>query len=392
MRSESLAADNWEAVVERLGGGDLLEREARATGAFRRRREVASAVDLLRLTLAYCLGSLGFRATAAWAETIDLASLSNVALLKRVRATSGWLAVMLARLIAAEAPGREAGDVRDLARGRLIRLVDATVVAKAARAERQAGGVWRVHSVFNLDGTTEHFSAFDLTDEKEGERLDRAGVVAGEIRIADRAYLQPDRMARVLAAGADVIIRAPWNGARWLDADGAPFNLIGTLMRAKAKGIVDCPVWIGTGDGAPLALRLVAIRKPEAAIEETRRKLEAEASSKGRELQVDTLIAAGWVILVTSLDGCEFPAAAIGGLYRLRWRIEIAFKHLKSGLGLARPPGTDPEIAKAHVLSHLLMAVLAEPLVADHLGASPRRAKAQPERPATRRLRRKAAA
>jgi hypothetical protein len=51
----------------------------------------------------------------------------------------------------------------------------------------------------------ERFSAFELTDEREGERIDRAEVVPGEIRIADRAYLHADRIATVLAAGADVL-------------------------------------------------------------------------------------------------------------------------------------------------------------------------------------------
>ena len=84
---------------------------------------------------------------------------------------------------------------------------DAIVVAKADRASREAGGVWRVHCVWTLND--ERFSAFELTDETEGERLDRAAVVPGEIRIGDRAYLQPERIARVMADGGDVIVRAP---------------------------------------------------------------------------------------------------------------------------------------------------------------------------------------
>lgn len=84
MSTESLANDDWVATIERFGGHALLEKEARKTGAFMRARAVTCAVDALRLTFAYCLGSMGFRSTAAWAESIDLASLSNVALLKRV--------------------------------------------------------------------------------------------------------------------------------------------------------------------------------------------------------------------------------------------------------------------------------------------------------------------
>ena len=369
MSTGSLANDDWNATVERLGGSELLEKEAREVGAFERARKVSCAVDQLRLTFAYCLGDMGFRSTAVWSAAVDLAQLSNVALLKRVRKTSLWLETILNRQLTAQAEPLDAA----LTKGRLIRFVDATVVAKASRAERQSGGVWRVHAVFDLDGKTERFSAFELTDESEGERLDRTAVVPGEIRIGDRAYLQPDRIAAVLAAGGDILIRAPWNGARWLGTDGKSFDLIATLMKAKSAGTIDQPIWIKGTAATPIALRLVAIRKPEAAIAETRAKLEAEARSKGRALQPETLVAAGWVILITSLEPVEFPTAAIGELYKLRWRIEIAFKHLKSGLGFKRPPGNDPDIAKAHILSHLLMALMTEPLIAEHLGDSPRR-------------------
>lgn len=372
MTRESPIDGGWAATVVRLGGATRLEKEARETGAFARSRAVKDAVSLLRLALAYCLGSMGLRLTAAWAEAAGLASLSNVALLKRLRKVAPWLELIVARLIAAQA----GESIRALTGGRRIRLVDATVVAKASRAEREAGGLWRVHAVFDISDEGERFSAFELTDEKQGERLDRAGVMANEIRIADRAYLQAERMSRVLAAGADVIVRAPWNGARWLDAEGGGFNLIKALMDGKEAGIIDCPVWIGRDDGPPLALRLVAIRKPKDKIAESVARIEAEAKRKGRRVGIDTLIAAGWVILVTSLDRQAFAAADIGALYRLRWRIEIAFKHLKSGLGLKRPPGDDPGLAKVHVLCHLLMALLAEPHLADRVGLSPRRAAA----------------
>lgn len=72
--------------------------------------------------------------------------------------------------------------------------------------DKAEGGLWRVQAVFDLP--TERFSAFDLTDETVGEQFDRATVVPGEIRIGDRYYLQPDRIANVLAAKGDIIVRA----------------------------------------------------------------------------------------------------------------------------------------------------------------------------------------
>jgi hypothetical protein len=367
MTHESLLDRDWLAIVARFGGAEHLEREARETDAFRRARAIKCGVDLLRLTLAYCLGSMGLRLTAAWAEAAGLASLSNVAVLKRLRGMAPWLEILVARLLAEPAGQTDCSD----AEGRLIRIVDATAVAKAGRDARSQGGVWRIHAVFDLPA--ERFSAFDLTDETQGERLDRAAVVPGEIRIGDRAYLQPDRLDRVLAAGADVIVRAPWNGARWVDESGAGLALIAMLKAARRKGFIDRSIWIKATARTPIAVRLVALRKPEKAIAASIEKARRAAKDKGKAVRPETLLAAEWVILVTSLDARTFPAAKIGELYRLRWRIEIAFKHLKSGVGLGRPPGEDATLAKAQILCRLLMILLTEPLLAEHLGDSPRR-------------------
>jgi hypothetical protein len=305
--------------------------------------------------------------TVAWAEAVGLASLSNVALLKRLRNSVAWLERLVGRLLGASAHGRCVAAARD----RPVRLVDATTVAKAGRDDRAAGGVWRIHSVFDL--ASERFTAFELTDESAGEVIDRADVVPGEIRVGDRAYLQPDRLQKVLDDGADIVTRAKWNAARWLDAAGNRLDLIALLKRERGKGLIDKPIWIKGSAKEPIALRLIAIRKPKPARDATIDKITRRARDMGRKLMPETLVAAEWVVIVTSLDREQYPLPAIGALYRLRWRIEIAFKHLKSAVGLASPPGADQRSAKAHILCHLLLALLTEPLIAEHLGDSPRR-------------------
>ena len=367
MTSKTLTNETWPATVERLGGRDRLEQEGRETKAFQRAREFECAVDCLRLVLAYCLGALGLRLTAARAEALGLASISNVALLKRVRMSLPWLERLVARQLAAVAPG---GRNIAAAHGRLVRLVDGTTVAKKSVKDKENGGLWRVQAVFDLP--TERFSAFDLTDETVCEQFDRAAVVAGEIRIGDRYYLQPDRIANVLAAGGDIIVRARWNAVRWLDEEGEKTDLIALLKAARGRGLIDQPIWVARAGSPPLALRLVAIRRPkemrDQAIEAARRKAKKNCGT----IRSETLIAAEWMILVTSLPKETFSLQDISALYRLRWRIEIAFKHLKSGAGLRPPPAETAAMAKAYILAHLLLILLTEPLIAEHLGDSPR--------------------
>jgi DDE family transposase len=365
MTHESLVNQDWEGVVARLGGAEMLDLSARETKAFRRPRVIDNAVDLLRLILAYCLGEKGLRSTAAWATSVGLVDISNVALLYRFRQCGDWLAMLVGRALAAAAP--------KASRGRMIRIIDATTVPKAGAAAKKGSQLWRIHSAFDLP--RERFGHFELTDQQEGERLDRIPVVKGEIRIGDRAYLQPDRMAAVLDAGADVLIRAGWKSACWLDAEGRPLDLIAELRTAAARGLIDRPIWIGRKRGAPLALRLVAIKKPAEAAAAARRKARRDAQREGYQLSKQALAAADWVILVTSLPFAEFATADVLALYRLRWRIELGFKRLKSLIGLRGPPGTDERSARPYVLAHLLIILLLEPLV-DELEDSPRWAEA----------------
>lgn len=366
MRHESLVNEDWARVVEQLGGADALEAGARETKAFVRPREISNAVDLLRLVLAYCLGTRGLRLTAAWATSVGLVDISNVALLYRLRQSGDWLAQLIGRALASGAP--------KASRGRLIRIVDATTVRKAGTDGRQKNAVWRIHSAFDLPH--ERFGHFELTDERGGETLDRIPVVAGEIRLADRAYLQPERMAQLVKAGADFVIRSGWKSARWLDRKGNLIDLLVELRKAAARGIIDRPIWIKRKSGGPpLAVRLVAVKKPTHAAAEARRKARRTAQKGGHQLSRQTLEAADWVILVTSLEGEDFTAADVLALYRLRWRIELGFKRLKSLIGLKGPPGTDERSARPHILAHLLIILLLEPLV-DELEDSPRLADA----------------
>src|SRR5260221_3807016 len=181
MTPESLLNQDWQdSVVEKLGGADELTRSACETKAFLRKRAITSAVDLLRIVLAYCLSQTGLRSTVAWASAIGLAELSNVALLQRLRASGDWLGFLVGQALARHVP--------KVSHGRLIRIVDRTCVPKAGQKAKQRSQLWRIHSAFDLP--EERFGYFVLTDQQEGEKLDSIPVVKGEIRLGDRAYMQ----------------------------------------------------------------------------------------------------------------------------------------------------------------------------------------------------------
>ena len=190
MTHDSLLGGDWPKLVGRLGGATVIAADARQTRAFRRARGFETAIDLLRMILAYCLGDKGLRLTAAWAASIGLADVSNVALLKRLRNCGDWLGLLVGRALATATP--------EAAHGRLIRIVDATTVPKAGADPATSNKLWRIHSAFDLP--CERFGFFELTDERGGETLDR---VPGRPDPAPHACSHPgqrDQVAGMVAS------------------------------------------------------------------------------------------------------------------------------------------------------------------------------------------------
>jgi Transposase DDE domain len=368
MTHESLTAEDFDTLIDRLGGAERLAVSARETGALVRRRGFANAVALLRTLLLYCLTEMSLRSTAALAEGSTLASVSSVALWKRMAKATGWLELLVTSLLLEQCKSA----MPPAAKGRLLRCIDATTLPHTAKAAKARGELWRLHCAY--DPQRERFSAFELTTERGGETLDRIAVVRGEIRLADRAHMQPDRMARVIDQGGDFIIRAPWSSVRWLDGQGQPLDLI-ALLRDEPGNSIDRAIKIARKNGEPLDLRLVVRRKSPEAAEKARLTARHDAKRKGHEIKPETLVAAEWIILVTTLAAAEFKTEEILDLYRVRWRIEIAFKRLKSGAGLGPPPSENPAVAKTYIYCHLLMALIAGSLISE-IGVSPRRAAA----------------
>ena len=125
------------------------------------------------------------------------------------------------------------------------------------------------------------------------------------------------------------------------------------------------------GDEPALALRLIVQRKPPRAAEETRSALHRAAARKGKVPDPRSLIAAGFMILATSLPRNGYSARAILAVFRLRWQIELAFKRLKSLLHVDRLPTWTVRGSRSWLNAHLIPALLCDDLSQDFLESSP---------------------
>lgn len=69
-------------------------------------------------------------------------------------------------------------------------------------------------------------------------------------------------------------------------------------------------------------------------------------------------MAAGFLIVATSLCAGLYPAGAVLAVYRLRWQIELAFKRFKSLPHIDRLPARIPSLWRVRSTTTLLLAML----------------------------------
>jgi Transposase DDE domain len=283
-----------------------------------------------------------------------------VALLERLKRSAAWLQALCAARLArlAQASGAVPGE-------RPIRLVD------GSRLEGPGHRVWRLHLCYDAGAARIVDAA--ITTTQQGERLDRLAVTPGEIRLGDRGLPQPDGIRNTLDAGADLLVRLTWNSLQLSGADGQALDWLRLFEQASAQGSCDLPVRLHKAHArfAPLALRLVVLRKPPAAAVRARAQARRSSAKNQRRLDPRTLAGADHLILLTSLSPEAFPVERLAALYRLRWQVELAFKRLKSILHLDRLPAKDPALARAWLYAHLLFALLVDETVAELDAVSP---------------------
>jgi hypothetical protein len=340
----------WEVRIAQLGQVVDLEASARLHRALQRRRQVRLAVDLLRLCLAYVLGRLSLRGLSAWAAAQGWAAMSDVAVLNRLRASADWLGAIAAALLAERYP--EA--VTDTGEQRLVAVDATTVVPPGDKRD-----YWLVHTVFDL--TALRFRVVEVTGRSEPERLARGGVQPGEVRIADRGHARADDLAEVAAGGADFLVRAAANYPRLLDQTGCPLDRLALCRQAARERPADAPVLVAKGKsstGVPARLVIVPL-EPEAA-ERARERARRNARHWGYRASEAAVEMAGYLMLLASLPVETWPASRVLASYRLRWQVELAFKRMKSLVGLEELRAKDPKLAKAWINTALLAALLAD--------------------------------
>ena len=343
--------EDWQLVEALLPQG--WQGKARELGALRRGRGIADAPTLLRVMLIHLAQGCGLRETAVRAREGGLASVSDVAILKRLKGCAEWFKWMAEGLRQKWLP--EFPAATGAWAGRRVRLVDGTMVSEPG----STGSKWRLH--YSIGVPALNCDEVIITSQREGETLKRYGVAAGDILIGDRGYAHPAGIAHVVAHKGDVIIRTNLVTLPLHDAKGVRIDPLLHLRTLQVGACADWPVWV-RHDKRLIAGRLCAVKKSAAAAHKARQRVLRESQRGGVQVRQETLEAAEYVFVFTTLDKAV-DVQTVLELYRGRWQIELAFKRLKSLVQLGHLKKHDAMAARAWLQGKLLVAFLLDALL-----------------------------
>lgn len=343
--------EDWDVLMQFFPKN--WEEQAKALGALTRQRKFKSANELMRLLLIHLADGCSMREAVTRAAEGGLTSVSDVALLKRLKLSSEWLRWMASELLKRRGfdidPPKWLSDYR-------VKSVDASVITEPG----STGTDWRLHYSIHLFGL--QCDQFLITRPDIGESFTNFRVHEGDLWIGDRAYGRYKGFKYINENGGYFLSRYKNKAFTLYDNKDNRLNLLEHLRQLNIGELEDLKAKAVIKGYPPLALRICAIRKSDKEVEESIKKVLQEQKKKQRRIDPDTLEMHKYIILITSLPS-TIDVYKIMELYRQRWQIEISFKRLKSILGLGHLPKIDEVSSRAWLHGKLFVALLTQAIV-----------------------------
>jgi len=321
--------------------------------ALLRARKIPDAETLLRLLLLHVAAGLSLRQASVRAREQGLAEISDVALLKRLRAAGPWLQRLCGEL-ATETWSSLQGPL--LAQGYRLHAVDASTVQEPGATSAD----WRLHYSLALPALC--CDQLELTDARGGESLTRFRVGPKDLLLGDRGYCRPPGLAYVQQAGAHYVVRLHSTSVTLFNRHGRKVNLLALVRTIRGFTPKEWPVEF-RHEGGRFPARLCALRRSGTSAEEEKAQARESARKSGRTASAKSLELAEYILVLTSLPAAEVPCVQVLELYRMRWQIELAFKRLKSLLQIGQLHTYDDASSRAWLQGKLLTALLIERLL-----------------------------
>ena len=352
--------EEWQALKRFLPNG--WEEKATELGAVTRFKDVSSAEQLLRLFFIHLADGCSLKETVTRAEEGEIANISSVALFKRLKASGDWL-----KWIACSLLENLGGTTRkpDWLKKYKVRILDASVITEPG----STGTDWRLHYSLELFGLNCDY--LEITTPKKGEKLSNFPIAKGDLIIADRIYGRISGIDYALSNGGDFLIRLKNKAVTLKNKDGTVFQLLDNFQKLALGEIADWQVYCDLPNKRRRRLRLIALKKSPEAAAISVKKAKKEMSKKHRKLNPDTIELHKYFFMITSIRKDILTTSQMLRLYKARWQIELAFKRLKSIMGLGHLPKIDPDSVRAWLYGKLVIALLADMIIKEGRCFSP---------------------
>ncbi len=321
---------------------------------------------LMRLLMLHLLCGYSLRETSTIAAEAGIASLSDVALLKRLRKSCDMFKRLCAEMFGEVRNGEDFTDYH-------VRLIDGTIIKEPGRFGTQ----WRIHYSFSLsDMTCDSFKLTKTEGPGTGEGLEQFEVKPNDVMLGDRGFSRFNCFNHVAAGGGYSCVR--WNSSSLplYNEDGSAFDIQRFFKAHPIEGMCgEANVFIhGSAPGETLPCRVCIVRKNDESAARARRTMYKGAIRRQKTPSQLALLTCDFIVIITTLPPDVFSLKKVLELYRLRWQVELVFKRFKSIARIGALPKYTDSSAKAWLYGKMFVALLIERL-SSHLGAfSPWRA------------------
>jgi hypothetical protein len=174
--------------------------------------------------------------------------------------------------------------------------------------------------------------AFDLHRATEQDRTIGKETLAlarkDDLLLRDMGYFDLSEFSYLEGIGAFWFTRLPLT-VNLVSTSGTSLEI---LLKNAQENQIDMEVLVGE---VRHKCRLVAVRADKQTTEKRRRERHKKAQELGKTASSAALVRDGWHLMLTNLPPERISVAALAGLYRSRWAVEIQFRAWKQSLHIA---------------------------------------------------------
>jgi len=337
-----------EQIVAKLPAD--LEQSAKDYGVIIRKRQIKSAFDLFRMLLIYVVICVSQRTLAAYAQVLNVASITDQAWQKKMVKCEDWLTHVLSQTL--PATNKIASEATIFA-NRQINLVDCTHVMQCGKN----GMKLRIHTCYSLSHSC--MNEIQITDHHTAESISQFTICPGSIYLADAGYGTGKNYEYVTSQEGDAIFRVTPNQLLLANDTRGAEKIDMVKQLETGEDVVDFTCYVHSEKRKYVPVRIIASRLPKDKIEAAVNRKKRKAQKKQNQVQEKTLQYAQWVIVMTSMDE-RYRAEEILRLYQSRWQVELLYKRIKQFFKVRKLKKATLKHSKVQVLIWLIVWSLVE--------------------------------